>query len=322
MNKPKDEYGGLNDILKQLNQKNNEIAKNLHENTPIEDIPIQDTPPSVDNSFLSLDKTPVSTDTQDVSSWPTTISSLYSEHMIENNATSVVCCYMDYTKDNQKCVLMVYKNPTEKEKIICASFDMDTYVEVIEKTIEDLGRNTDLVYVIGWAELTLDTTEEIIDIHGTNDEVWILSDTHLYLCKKIISQHLFGHGVEKISAGISEEMFDTFNGNLNNEQKAKAIIMLCQQMLSHQSLIDNHDKDMREQRELRQKMKQQWDMLMQYAQDLDTEIPKGFVSEMQQCIRITDNDSQLSINDYKTFAWIVVRYGLEIAILYPTIFHQ
>jgi hypothetical protein len=66
---------------------------------------------------------------------------------------------------------MIYKDPTGKEKIVCASFAMDNYVQVIEKTISDLGRNTDLVYVIGGTELTLDTSEEIIELHGTNQEV-------------------------------------------------------------------------------------------------------------------------------------------------------
>jgi hypothetical protein len=63
MNKPKGPYEGLNDILKQLDQKNNETAKNIEN-----DVPIEDTLPSEDNSFLSIDETPVSTDTQNTPS--------------------------------------------------------------------------------------------------------------------------------------------------------------------------------------------------------------------------------------------------------------
>ena len=316
MNKPKGPYEGLNDILKQLDQKNNETAKNIEN-----DVPIEDTLPSEDNSFLSIDETPVSTDTQNTPSWLTSTWSLYSEHTIENNTTSVFWCYMDYTKDNQQCVLMIYKDPTGKEKIVCASFAMDNYVQVIEKTISDLGRNTDLVYVIGGTELTLDTSEEIIELHGTNQEVWNLNDNDLALCKKIISQHLFGHGIEGITYAINEQMIDAFNGNLDNEQKAGAILMLWQQILSNQTLINNTwDETTRQQ--IGQKMKQQWDILTQYAQDIRIEISKDFISEMEQYIEITDHDSQLTINDHEQFTWVLMRCGLDILIRYPNIFHQ
>ncbi len=229
---------------------------------------------------------------------------------------------MDYTKDNQQCVLMIYKDPTGKEKIVCASFAMDNYVQVIEKTISDLGRNTDLVYVIGGTELTLDTTEEIIELHGTNQEVWNLNDNDLALCKKIISQHVFGHGIEGITYAINEQMIDAFNGNLNNEQKAMAMIMLCNEILCNQWVINNDNKTTQEQIQLRQKMKQQWDILTQYAQDLHTEIPKDFILEMEQCLQITDNNSQLIIHDYKTFAQVLMTYWLDIATRYPNILHQ
>lgn len=228
---------------------------------------------------------------------------------------------MDYTKDNQQCVLMVYKDPIGKEKIACASFDMDNYVQVIEKTITDLGRNTDLVYVIWGAELTLNTTEEIIDLYWTNQEVGILSDRDISLCKKIISQHLFGHGIEDINYATNEQVLDTFNGNLDNEEKATAILMLCQHMLSNQTLITT-TWDETTRKHICQKMKQQWDILTQYAQDLHQEIPKDFISEMEQYIDITDNDSQLTINDYDQFTWVVMRYGLDILTLYPHIFHH
>jgi hypothetical protein len=48
-------------------------------------------------------------------------------------------------------------------------------------------------------------------------------------------------------------------------------------------------------------MKQQWDILTQYAQDIRIEISKDFISEMEQYIEITDHDSQLTINDHEQF---------------------
>jgi hypothetical protein len=73
-------------------------------------------------------------------------------------------------------------------------------------------------------------------------------------------------------------------------------------------VINNDNKTTQEQIQLRQKMKQQWDILTQYAQDLHTEIPKDFILEMEQCLQITDNNSQLIIHDYKTFAQVLMTY--------------
>jgi hypothetical protein len=43
---------------------------------------------------------------------------------------------------------------------------------------------------------------------------------------------------------------------------------------------------------------------------------------MEQCLQITDNNSQLIIHDYKTFAQVLMTYWLDIATRYPNILHQ
>jgi len=296
-------YKGLNDILKQLDEKNEEglDTKKTGKSDTKKEQQIDNTTAN-NNQPIKAESVQQTRDT-------------YNEYVNKNG--NIFWCYMDYTKKEQKYVLMIYKNPQGKEKIVCASIDMDDSTELVEKVIDELGWDTDLVYVLWWGEITLeDDTIELYD--NDEDETFgMLSEDNKALCKNILEQYLYGYGIEKINHQTIKSIIDVFNIPLDDETKAKYILILFQ------NIVAKYEKWQGTPSLQEQKIHKQWrTTIKKYADDLDTQLPNNYISELEQYIEYTDNGKWILINDYNGLKDAFRPYWFAIITLYPNIISQ
>ncbi len=295
-------YKWLKNILKQLSTDDGENNQETTEITGQE---------SIETTDQETDNTE-----SDITVSPEKIKKIYNEY--PDNNGNIFWCYMDYTKEKQKYVLMIYKNPQGKEKIVCASIDMDDSTELIERVIDELGWDTNLVYVLWWGEITLENNNIQLDDNDEDQTFGILSQDNKALCQKILEQYLYGHGIERINHQTIKNIIDVFNIPLDDEAKAKSILILFQ------NIVAKYETWQRTPSLQEQRSHKQWRIaIKQYANDLETQLPLEHISDLEQYIEYTDNGRWIRINDYNGLKNTFMPYVIGILTLYPNIIsHQ
>lgn len=295
MNK-KNTYQGLKNIIKDLDQQNDDFSNTTTKNKETY-MPVQGLAHTWHN---------------------------YAEYLLEGNDISVFWCYLEYTKSGQKCVFMVYKDPIGIEKIIVASLDMENEFELIEKVIDDLWLDTNLVTVVWWGKLTIETDQVYITDNDSPSHIGNIGLEDKNTCKSIIEQHIHWSGIENIHYTINEQILEVFNEHIDNLTKVQVILTLIQRIFEVNEMIYK-TSDLGKIDILQKKIYRHRNILKQYHNSIERGITnifptrRNYIKELEALFepwKQQINGYMIPLENKEAFMELIKKYWIDLMMAY------